>query len=162
SSPPLIACGTQPSVETVLGGAVGWNLIVSLEGPYLVRGTRAAAEVPMDASLVRRLLRSQFPQWSELALRPVESAGWDNSIYRLGADLAVRLPRRRIGAGQTEKEHRWLPVLGCRLPVAVPVPVGKGVPGEGYPWRWTVCPWLAGEIAALAPAADMSRAAVTL
>jgi aminoglycoside phosphotransferase (APT) family kinase protein len=62
-------------------------------------------------------------------------------IYRLGADLAVRLPRRRFGADQTEKEHHWLPVLGPQLPLAVPVPVGEGMPGEGYPWRWTGRGW---------------------
>ncbi len=128
----------------------------------MVRGTRPAAEVPIDGPLIRRLLRGQFPQWSRLAVRPVESAGWDNVIYRLGTDLAVRLPRRRIGAEQTEKEHQWLPALGPQLPLAVPVPVGKGVPGEGYPWHWTVCPWLPGEIAALAAVADMSQAALTL
>jgi aminoglycoside phosphotransferase (APT) family kinase protein len=128
----------------------------------VTRRTRPAAEVPIDVALVRRLLESQFPQWSGQAVHPVESAGWDNVISRLGADLAVRLPRRRIGADQTRKEHRWLPVLGPHLPVAVPVPAGQGVPGEGYPWHWTVCPWLPGEIAVLAPVADMSQAALTL
>jgi aminoglycoside phosphotransferase (APT) family kinase protein len=128
----------------------------------LGHGIRPAAEVVIDAPLVRRLLDVQFPQWSRLAVRPVESAGWDNVIYRLGTDLAVRLPRRRMGADQTEKEHQWLPVLGPQLPMAVPVPVGKGVPGEGYPWHWTVCAWLPGEIAALAPVADMSQAAMSL
>ena len=118
--------------------------------------------MPIDEPLVRRLLRGQFPQWSRLAVRPVESAGWDNVIYRLGTDLAVRLPRRRIGADQTAKEHQWLPVLGPQLPLAVPVPVGKGVPGERYPWHWTVCGWLPGEIAALTPVADMSRVAMSL
>jgi aminoglycoside phosphotransferase (APT) family kinase protein len=128
----------------------------------LAPGTKPAAEVAVDVSLVRRLLRSQFPHLSRLAVRPVESAGWDNMIFRLGADLAVRLPRRRIGADQTEKEHRWLPVLGPQLPLAVPVPVGEGMPGEGYPWRWTVCPWLPGEVAALAPVTDMSQVAMSL
>jgi aminoglycoside phosphotransferase (APT) family kinase protein len=128
----------------------------------LARGSRPAAEVPIDASLVRRLLRSQFPQWSGLDVRPVRSAGWDNAIYRLGHDLAVRLPRRRLGAGHTENELRWLPVLAPRLPVPVPVPVGRGVPGEGYPWHWAVCPWLAGGVAAEAPVADMRQAAASL
>jgi len=128
----------------------------------LATGTRPAAEVPIDAPLVRRLLSSQFPRWSRLALRRVESAGWDNALYRLGADLAVRLPRRRIGADQTQKEHQWLPVLGPRLPLPVPVPVGTGAPGEGYPWHWTVCAWLPGEVAASAPAADMSQVAMSL
>jgi len=95
-------------------------------------------------------------------VRPVESAGWDNVIYRLGTDLAVRLPRRRIGADHTENEHRWLPQLAAQLPLPVPVPVGKGGPGEGYPWYWTVCPWLPGEVAAIAPVADMNQVAMSL
>jgi aminoglycoside phosphotransferase (APT) family kinase protein len=128
----------------------------------LTGGTKPAAEVPIDVPLVRRLIRGQFPHLSRLAVRPVASAGWDNVIYRLGAELGVRLPRRRIGADQTEKEHQWLPVLGSQLPLAVPVPVGKGMPGEGYPWHWTVSPWLPGEVAALAPVADMSQTAVSL
>jgi aminoglycoside phosphotransferase (APT) family kinase protein len=133
-----------------------------LTGPVLVRGTRPAAEVRVDAPLVRRLVRDQFPQWSQLAVSRVESVGWDNEIYKLGDDLAVRLPRRRIGADQTKKEHRWLPVLGPQLPLSVPMPVGKGVPGPGYPWHWTVCPWLTGRIAASAPVADPGDAARTL
>jgi aminoglycoside phosphotransferase (APT) family kinase protein len=123
---------------------------------------RPAAEVRVDVSLVRRLVSAQFPQWAPLTVSLVESSGWDNEIYRLGDDLAVRLPRRRIGADQTEKEHRWLPVLGPQLPLAIPVPAGKGLPGEGYPWHWTVCPWLPGQMAALTPVADMSRVAMSL
>lgn len=107
----------------------------------MARGSRPAAEVPIDVPLVRLLIGSQFPRWSGLAVRPVECACWDNMIYRLGADLTVRLPRRRFGADQTEKEHHWLPVLGPQLPLAVPVPVGEGMPGEGYPWRWTGRGW---------------------
>lgn len=124
--------------------------------------TRPAAEVGIDIPLVRRLVARQFPQWANLAVEPVESAGWDNTIFRLGPDLAVRLPRRRIGAEQVRKEHQWLPVLAPHLPLTVPVPLGHGVPGEGYPWHWTVCPWLKGELAALRPVADMGRAATSL
>jgi aminoglycoside phosphotransferase (APT) family kinase protein len=102
---------------------------------------------------------AQFPHWARLAVEPVESAGWDNTIFRLGTDLAVRLPRRRVSAEHVRNEHQWLPVLAPRLPLAVPVPVGQGVPGEGYPWHWTVCPWLPGELAALTPVADLGRAA---
>ena len=52
--------------------------------------------------------------------------------------------------------------MGPRLPLAVPMPAGIGVPGEGYPWPWMVCSWLPGEVAALVPVADLRRAAVTL
>ncbi len=123
------------------------------------RRTRPAAEVVIDVPLVRRLLETQFPQWGGLAIAPVESAGWDNAIYRLGAELAVRLPRRRIGAEHLENEHGWLSVIGSTLPLEVPAPIAKGVPGEGYPWLWTVCRWIDGELAALASVTDMNRAA---
>jgi len=118
--------------------------------------------VQIDVPLVRRLVAVQFPQWARLAVEPVESAGWDNTIFRLGSDLAARLPRRRIGADQVRKEHQWLPMLAPQLPLAVPVPLGHGVPGEGYPWHWTVCPWLKGELAALTRVADMRGAARSL
>jgi len=128
----------------------------------VVRGARPAAEVRIDVPLVRRLVAAQFPQWASLAVEPVESAGWDNTIFRLGSDLAVRLPRRHVSAGHVREEHRWLPVLAPQLPLPVPVPLGHGVPGEGYPWHWTVCRWQTGELAALAPVADMCQAAVSL
>jgi aminoglycoside phosphotransferase (APT) family kinase protein len=127
-----------------------------------VQGTRPAAEVRIDVALVRRLVAVQFPQWASLAVEPVESAGWDNTIFRLGSGLAVRLPRRRVSAEHVSKEHQWLPVLAPHLPLAVPFPLGHGVPGEGYPWHWTVCPWQTGELAALTRVADMGRAATSL
>ena len=49
-------------------------------------------EVSTDVLLVRRLLTSQFPQWANLAIKPVDSAGTDNAIFRLGNEMSVRLP----------------------------------------------------------------------
>ena len=83
-------------------------------------------------------------------------------IYRLGPDLAVRLPRRPMGVHHLEREYRWLPIVGPGLPLAIPVPAGIGEPGEGYPWPWMVCSWLPGEVAALTPVADPHEAAITL
>jgi aminoglycoside phosphotransferase (APT) family kinase protein len=123
---------------------------------------RPPAEVQIDAGLVRRLLAAQFPQWADLPVRAVPGIGWDNVIYRLGADLAVRLPRRLIGAEQVSKQHRWLPALAGRLPLAIPVMAGQGVPGEGYPWRWSITSWLPGEMAADCRGLDLAAAAVRL
>jgi aminoglycoside phosphotransferase (APT) family kinase protein len=128
----------------------------------LESASRPADEVRIDVALVRRLVAAQFPQWAGLPIEPAGAAGFDHAIFRLGTDLAVRLPRRQFGADHLEREYRWLPVVGPRLPLAVPVLIGKGEPGEGYPWPWLVCYWLPGEIAALAPVADPEQAAVTL
>jgi aminoglycoside phosphotransferase (APT) family kinase protein len=122
----------------------------------LVVSDMPAAEVDISDELVRRLLASQFPEWASLQLRPLSSTGWDNVIFRLGSHLAVRLPRRRMGAVMVEKQHRWLPELALRIPLPVPVPIGHGVPDQGYPWPWSVCRWVPGDLAIDAVIDDMT------
>jgi aminoglycoside phosphotransferase (APT) family kinase protein len=121
-----------------------------------------ADEADIDAPLVRRLLAAQFPQWADLPVERVASSGTDNAIYRLGADLAVRLPRISGALGQVEKDQRWLPRLAPHLPLDVPVPLGAGGPGEGYPWSWGVYRWLDGAEATLERLADPCAAAIDL
>jgi aminoglycoside phosphotransferase (APT) family kinase protein len=99
----------------------------------------------IDAGLVRRLIKAQFPQWSDLPITPVKVDGWDNRTYRLGDSLTVRLPTAVGYAPAVDKEDLWLPRLAPQLPVAVPEPVGKGVPGEGYAFNWSIRRWLSGE-----------------
>jgi aminoglycoside phosphotransferase (APT) family kinase protein len=69
----------------------------------------------IDETLVRGLLRSQFPQWSVLPVLPGDLAGWDNQSFRLGEHLLVRLPTAEEYAAQIEKEHLWLPRLAPSL-----------------------------------------------
>jgi aminoglycoside phosphotransferase (APT) family kinase protein len=116
-------------------------------------------EVDIDVALVGRLLRAQFPQWTALPLEPVHSSGTDNALYRLGSDLVVRLPRIEAATGQVDKEHQWLPRLAPHLPLAIPVPLAKGSPGEGYPWHWSVYRWLAGETLTGKRMTDLDQAA---
>lgn len=116
----------------------------------------------IDAALVRKLVDTQFPQWAALPLELLDPAGSDHVIYRLGEQLSVRLPRHTGAIGQAEKELEWLPRLAPRLPLAIPVPVGVGEPGFGYPWRWAVSSWLEGEVATVEALADSSTAAVRL
>lgn len=100
-------------------------------------------DVEIGPELVRRLLRRQQP---DLASRPlvVAASGWDNVTVRVGDDLAARLPRRRAAATLILHEQRWLPELAARLPLPVPVPQHLGRPDEGYPYAWSVVPWLDG------------------
>jgi aminoglycoside phosphotransferase (APT) family kinase protein len=118
-----------------------------------------ADEVSTDASLVRRLVDAQFPQWTDLPIEPVRDRGTDNALYRLGHDLVVRLPRIHQASLALDKECRWLPKLAPRLPLAVPMPVAKGMPADGYPWEWAVYRWLEGETAIVEPVTDLDQAA---
>lgn len=92
----------------------------------------------------------------------MEPGGSDHVIFRLGEELAVRLPRHADAVGQAERELEWLPRLAPRLPLAVPVPVAVGEPGCGYPWRWGVSRWLDGEPAGVAALGGSAEAAVQL
>lgn len=61
-----------------------------------------------------------------------------------------------------DKEHRWLPRLAPLLPLAIPLPLAKGRPAEGYPWSWSVYRWLEGEDATVEGIAEPRRAAAEL
>lgn len=119
-------------------------------------------EFEIDIPLVRRLLAAQFPRWADLPIEPVEPAGTDNAIFRLGTDMAVRLPRIDWATDEPAKAHRWLPRLAPSLPLAIPVPIGLGAPAEGYPWEWSICRWLEGENATADRIADPAQAAIDL
>ncbi len=118
-------------------------------------------EVHVDEALVRRLLRAQFPEWAELPLSVVEETGTDHTLYRLGDEMVVRMPIMEYATRQAVKEARWVPFLAPQLPLALPVPLAAGVPGEGYPLNWSIVSWIDGE-KATADNLDLQRAAVDL
>jgi aminoglycoside phosphotransferase (APT) family kinase protein len=118
-------------------------------------------EVETDAALVRALVAGQFPQWAGLPAELVDSYGTDHDIYRLGSQLAVRLPRIAGATAQAAREARWLPRLAPHLPLAIPVQLAAGRPAEGYPFTWSICEWLPGEIVDGA-LSDLVQAAVDL
>ncbi len=121
-----------------------------------------ADELEISKPLAKRLIAEQFPDWAGLPLEPVLSAGTDNTIYRLGNSMAMRLPRRTGAAQQVEKESFWLPRLAPHLPLAVPLPLALGIPASGYPFHWSVCRWLSGQDAFADPIADQHDAAIIL
>jgi aminoglycoside phosphotransferase (APT) family kinase protein len=96
-------------------------------------------------ALVAQLLREQHPDLADQALQPGPDHGWDNVVFRLGTELAVRLPRRQLAVALIGRELAWLPVLAPRLPLPVPAVVRAGAPGAGYPWAWSVNRWVPGE-----------------
>jgi aminoglycoside phosphotransferase (APT) family kinase protein len=114
-------------------------------------------EVEVTEALVRELIATQMPQLSSRPLTSVEPWGTDNAIWRLGDDLAVRLPRIHWAADQIEREQSFLHRLRGRLPVDVPGIVQVGGPGAGYPFRWGVYRWVPGHGAALDLIADPSQ-----
>lgn len=135
----------DPGTERVV--ADGW---VTLDDPsgtlaplmHALHG-RPPADVVITHDLVTRLLATQHPDLADSALVHADG-GWDNEMYRLGDELAVRLPRRRVAAVLAANEHRWLPELARLLRLRVPAPVRVGSPTDEYPFPWGVVPWIPG------------------
>lgn len=119
-----------------------------------------AGEVGIDASLVRRLIATQFPDLAHLPVRTVRSTGTVNAIFRVGDDLCARLPRLAAWAPSIEREVAWLPLIAPRVSLRVPEPVATGRPAPDYPFPWAIYRWIEG-----APYRDVSpsreRAAAT-
>ena len=109
-------------------------------------------EVLTDTALARRLLLEQQPRWADLPLTPIEHHGTDHDVYRLGAEMSVRLPRTAWASTQAHKEAELLPVLAPRVTLAVPQVLAHGRPTSFYPHPWSVQTWL--------PGADLLHAAI--
>ncbi|HET9947546.1 MAG TPA: aminoglycoside phosphotransferase family protein [Longimicrobiales bacterium] len=107
---------------------------------------RPAAEVAVDVTLAQTLLEEQHPRFLPAPLEPVDE-GWDNFVFRLGAEHALRLPRRAAAVEPLLNEERWLPELAPRLGLRVPLPVAAGLPGPRFAWPWSVVEWIEGSTA---------------
>nr|WP_221377430.1 aminoglycoside phosphotransferase family protein [Actinoplanes polyasparticus] len=119
------------------------------------------ADLEITADLVRRLVRDQHP---DLADRPVRlgARGWANQLWRLGDDLAVRVPWAPDEVDQLRNEHTWVPGLAARLPLPVPVPLRLGEPSDRFPRTWLITTWLPGTPADRSPVTRGTDAARSL
>ena len=106
------------------------------------------ADLFVDIELIRRLIYEQCPEYSGKSIQIV-GAGWDNYIYRLGNDLALRLPRRKEAIGLIQHEQRWLPKIQKLIDIPIPAPVFKGKASEYYNSIWSIIPWFEGRTANL-------------
>lgn len=114
-------------------------------------GKKPPADIQISHDLIDSLLKEFVPDLAGQAIEFV-AAGWDNEIHRVGSEHAVRLPRRKEGAPLVEHEQRWLPELKDQLPLDIPAPVHAGRPAFGFPWHWSVVPWIDGVPLGHAPA----------
>jgi aminoglycoside phosphotransferase (APT) family kinase protein len=98
-------------------------------------------ELDINKQLVKTLLKNQCPLWARLPLKKVESSGTDNTLFRLGSEYVVRLPRIHWAAESINKEYEWVPKLAQILKTPLSVPVFKGKPDSSYPYAWVVAKW---------------------
>ncbi|TCC42402.1 aminoglycoside phosphotransferase family protein [Kribbella speibonae] len=113
----------------------------------------------MDDELVRTLLKEHHPDLADLELKEVVG-GWGNQMWRLGDDLAVRMPRFNQASEPLRREHQWVPSLAAQLPLSVPTPVRLCDPSDSFPRAWLITTWVHGEPADHAPITDPAAADV--
>ncbi|MEU8224866.1 aminoglycoside phosphotransferase family protein [Kribbella sp. NPDC048915] len=113
----------------------------------------------MDEDFVRSLLKEHHPDLAELPLKEVVG-GWGNQMWRLGDDLALRIPRSNQWHEPLRKEHTWLPHLATQLPLPIPVPVHLVEPSDRFPRTWLVTTWVHGVPGEHTPISDPAAADV--
>jgi aminoglycoside phosphotransferase (APT) family kinase protein len=110
--------------------------------------TMHADQLHVAVETVRRLIAEQFPHWADLSVRPLDSSGTVNALFRIGDHLTGRFPLQPTEAAAA---RRWLEdeaeaarELAGRTAYATPEPVVIGEPGAGYPLPWSVQTWVPG------------------
>ncbi|HVX42478.1 MAG TPA: aminoglycoside phosphotransferase family protein [Mycobacteriales bacterium] len=111
----------------------------------------------VEVGVVHELLREQHPDLAALPISRVPG-GWDNELWRIGDDLAVRLPRSAAAETLLRREQEWLPRLARTLPLPAPVPIREGVSTPMFSRPWTVARWVPGEPADRSPVRTRSSA----
>lgn len=101
-------------------------------------------ELTITTAQVRALVADQHPRWRDLPVTALPHRGTDHAMFRLGDDLAVRLPRIAWAREAVDRELASTARLAELVGVEAPVPVAVGEPGHGYPWRWSVVRWVHG------------------
>lgn len=102
-------------------------------------------EIQIDITLVRKLVDSQFPQYTGLPLSRLGASGSTNVQFRLGDDLLARFPRQPGGGKGIEAEHRWTRAICDQVPFTVPEFLEVGQPAFGYGEAWAIVRWQDGE-----------------
>lgn len=119
-------------------------------------------EVTVDEEVVRALVAGEFPDLADLPLERFPSGGTENAVFRLGPDLAVRLPLHEKAVSGLVKEIRWLPTLRPLIHLEVPEVRATGVATAAYPFPWAIVRWLDGADAMSTTIGSLDEAAETL
>jgi aminoglycoside phosphotransferase (APT) family kinase protein len=117
-------------------------------------------QVELGVDVVAALVAEQFPRWRGLPVRPIESHGTVNALFRLGDDVVLRFPLRAgpdpAVRAELLRERDAARLIAPHVPLPVPEPLALGEPGPGYPGPWAAYRWIPGDTADLRTIGDPS------
>lgn len=116
----------------------------------------------ISVSLVKKLVKKQFPKWETLHIEPVKNSGHDNRTFHLGKDMTVRLPSHRKYSPQIQKEFKWLSKLKAHISLKISSPIALGVPSEDFPFYWSINKYIEGISLLETPLKDQKTLAIDL
>lgn len=110
---------------------------------------------------VNAILTTYAAEWADLPLKWLDSTGTDNSLYRLGDDYVLRVPKRESAILPLKKELVWLPKLSG-LPLRVPEIVFHGKTQHDLGFDFGILRWVKGKVATPDQLSDSMQAAKAL
>jgi aminoglycoside phosphotransferase (APT) family kinase protein len=108
------------------------------------------------------LIAEQFPEFSHLAINPVELSGHDNRSFRLGENMLIRLPSAEAYALKVTQEQKHLPILSKNLSLSIPTPIKLGKASKDYPWNWSIYQWIEGTSLNIIPLKNLNLEQIAL
>ncbi len=104
--------------------------------------------ISINSEQVAALLADQMPTLAGLDIRPLETAGTVNAIFRVGDSVTAPFPLRPDDPARASTRLRLDAAASAEFAfvstVAAPDPLGIGQPGHGYPMPWSTQTWLPG------------------
>ena len=108
-------------------------------------------QLHIDEQMARRLIGDQFPHWRDEPVVHINGGGTVNGIFRIGESLSARFPLTPAdpvdAMSELGKNAAAMGELAAVSPVATPLHVAHGRPGNGYAMPWSVQTWIPGDVA---------------
>lgn len=105
-------------------------------------------QLAVSGETASALIAAQFPETAAMAVKPLNSSGTVNSIFRVGDGLVARFPLRSSSPEETrqhlETEAAAVSEFAGHCPYPAPTWIGVGEPGPGYPAPWSLQTWVDG------------------
>lgn len=118
-------------------------------------------ELTLTREMIVDLIAAYLPEYKDLPLSETDFGGTVNHVYRLGADMYLRLPRMPHNTDLV-RESEWLEFIQPHVDVKLPRPLRLLNSPDAYPSVWGVFDWIQGDTLMQTAPADEANLAIEL
>ncbi len=99
----------------------------------------------INLNLVKQLISEQCNKYNGLPIIPIQSSGTEHTLYKLGNDHLIRLPKIEIECSNcniyTLNEYKITSDLANKLSIPISEPIFLDHPNLQYPYYWSIIKW---------------------